>query len=158
MVAVAIWPVESLVSREELSHIQDAWADSWAERAVLWFDELGLNEERHRALPPGIQMYFVMLIQLRLWELDGLTSFLRNVGLPSAAEAAKDFFVLIHDTSDAASETVDKFCRSILDTSINCFSSASMVDYSAEVALNVDNEDELIDELAEFIWARRHDS
>jgi len=97
------------------------------------------------------------MVRLRAWEAVGLDVH-REAGLPTAHEALERIIGILTTTpSDpAVFARASLLGRAVFDFRMSRFAWAGPADLRADVALDTPDEHALIEALADFLWASRH--
>ena len=111
-----------------------------------------------RGFPPGILLDLGAVVRLRRWEAAGLAVH-REAGLPTA-RAALNFVIhtLVAAADPEALAAAGALGREVPGLAMGRLAWTARAELGADVALDADDEDALVEALAQFLWARRHDA
>lgn len=111
-----------------------------------------------RDLPPGVLLDLGAVVRLRRWEAAGYAPHV-EAGLPTASEALNHVInALIGAAKNrAALGTAGALGRTVFDLAVARFAWTARPDLGADVVLHAVDEDALVEALAQFLWAHRHD-
>jgi hypothetical protein len=103
-------------------------------------------------LSANLLLEFGALLQLALWEQDGFTAHL-DAGLPSCTDAFAELARKTEqDEWDGETIAIDSLSFEVFRLSMDEFSWDAPSLLGIDVQLKTDNEDEFVEQLAEFIW------
>ena len=106
-------------------------------------------------LSANLLLEFGAVLQLALWEQDGFTAHL-DAGLPSYSDAFAELARKTEqDEWDGETIAIDSLSFEVSRLSMDEFSWDAPSLLGIEVQLKTDNEDEFVEQLAEFLW-RNH--
>jgi hypothetical protein len=139
-----------------------------AERqAVIVADYLDAIDERlkqdgypdgARGLPPGFLLELGAVVQLKLWEAEGLAEFLPTE-LPTAAQAGEELFRRTRETPEEFhTQASQKLGPQVMRVWLERFAWAAPNLLQADVVLGEVDEDVLVDALAQLLWEHRDDA
>ena len=111
-----------------------------------------------RGIPPGVLLDLGAIVRLRRWEAAGLAVH-TEAGLPTAdAALTRLVALLVAAASDrTVLATAGVLARSVFELTVNRFAWTAQPELGTDVVLLADDEDALVDALAQFLWERRHD-
>lgn len=103
-------------------------------------------------LPANLLLEFGAVFQLAQWEQDGFTAHV-DAGLPSYADAFTDLVAKTEQGSwDNEVIPSDSLSFKVFRLSIDEFSWDAPSTLGIDVQLRADNEDDFVEQLAEFLW------
>jgi hypothetical protein len=138
---------------ELIAYVADQ-AERDALRVVQFISDLRESADEEIRLPGQVLLDLGAALCLRAWEEAGLTLH-REAGLPSADDAIKDALTL--GGSTAAPYPLDASLGvNVVLVSIESFAWTGASYLQAEILLDTPDEDDLVEALAHFLWARRH--
>ncbi|MCE9565052.1 MAG: hypothetical protein K8U57_23725 [Planctomycetes bacterium] len=110
-----------------------------------------------RGIPKGILLDLGAVVRLRRWEAAGYSIHL-DAGLPSAREALGGVIrtLIIAAEKPAVLALAGALGRAVFDLMITRFAWAARIELGADVALDTQNDDALVEAMAQFLWAHRH--
>ncbi len=111
------------------------------------------------ALPPGVLLDLGAVVRLRRWEAAGV-SIHRDAGLPSA-HGSLELVIRTLVTAAAnppAIKVAGALARSVFDLTVTRFAWAAQPDLGADIALDITDEDALVEAVAQYLWTHRHDT
>ena len=111
-----------------------------------------------RGFPPGILLDLGAVVRLRRWEAAGHAVHV-EAGLPSARAALHHVIKTLVEApaNRAALMTTGALGRAVFELTVTRFAWAAPRELGADIVLSADDEDSLVEALAQFLWARRHD-
>jgi hypothetical protein len=141
---------------------QDAVAA--AEHVARFLDVLGLRptEEGGVRVPVRLPAFFLLglgaALRLRAWEQAGLHAH-RDAGLPSARAALGEVFQALTAPGPLAAkeEAARQLAGRVLDVFLRRLAWGGRALLDADLELGEADEDALVEALATFLWAHRHD-
>ena len=106
--------------------------------------------------PAGFLRELGAVVQLKLWEIEGVAEFL-DEGLPTFAEAVADLTERIerdpHLFDDPSGSTLS---RKVFLVWLKCFAWEAQPIFQTDVVVGEVDEDTLLDAVAQLLWAHRH--
>lgn len=111
-----------------------------------------------RRFPPGVLIDLGAVVRLRRWEAAGYAVHI-EAGLPTAHGALSHVInTLVKAAANRASlASAGALGRAVFELTVTRFAWAAPRELGADIVLNVEDEDALVEALAQFLWARRHD-
>ena len=111
-----------------------------------------------RGFPPGILLDLGAVVRLRRWEAAGHAVHV-EAGLPSARAALHHVIKTLVDAAAnrAALAVAGALGRAVVDLTVSRFAWTARPELGSDVVLHVTDEDALVEALAQFLWAHRHD-
>lgn len=110
-----------------------------------------------RGFPPGILLDLGAVVRLRRWEAAGYTVHV-DAGLPTAGLALNHVINILSAAAKncATLKTAGALGRVVFDVTVSRFAWTARPELGSDVALDVDDEDALVEAMAQFLWAHRH--
>jgi hypothetical protein len=110
-----------------------------------------------RGFPPGVLLDLGAVVRLRRWEAAGYSVHV-DAGLPTAGQALNHVInILIAAAKNRASlKTAGVLGRVVFGVTVSRFAWTARPEFGADVALDVDDDDALVEAMAQFLWAHRH--
>lgn len=110
-----------------------------------------------RGFPHGVLLDLGAVVRLRRWEATGHTAHL-DAGLPTARAALGQLIDALVEaaTNPAAPRTASALGRAVFDAAVGRFAWTARPELGADVALDVTDDDTLVEALARFLWAHRN--
>jgi hypothetical protein len=111
-----------------------------------------------RGWPPGVLLDLGAFVRLRRWEAAGCAVHL-EAGLPTARAALHRVVnILLEAATDrAALASAGELGLAVFGLTISRFAWTAPARLGADVVLDGGDEDALVEALAQFVWAHRHD-
>lgn len=112
-----------------------------------------------RGFPPGVLLDLGAVVRLRRWEAAGFSVHV-EAGLPTARTALDHVIntLVAAAANRAALATAGALARSVFEVAVIRFAWGARPILGTDIALDVDDEDALVEALAQFVWAHRNDS
>lgn len=110
-----------------------------------------------RGFPPGVLLDLGAVMRLRRWEAAGYAVHVA-AGLPTARGALSHVIdTLVKAAVNRASlATAGALGRAVFELTVTRFAWAAPRELGTDIMLNIDDEDSLVEALAQFLWAGRH--
>lgn len=111
-----------------------------------------------RGFPPGILIDLGAVVRLRRWEAAGYAVHV-EAGLPTARGAlSRVIYTLVKAAANRALlAAAGALGRAVFELTVTRFAWAAPRELGTDIMLNIDDEDSLVEAMAQFLWARRHD-
>ena len=111
-----------------------------------------------RGFPPGILLDLGAVARLRRWEAAGYAVHV-EAGLPTARAALNHVVEMLIEAAAnrTALATAGALGRAVFDLMVCRFAWTARQELGSDIVLDGSNEDALVEALAQFLWARRHD-
>ncbi len=138
-----------------------AEAERDAVDVVVFLTRAGLAPPpgQSRGFPPGILLDLGAVVRLRRWEAAGYAAHL-DAGLPSARAALDrviDTLVTAATTkTTTAALGAGALAQAVFEVAVTRFAWGAWPILGTDIALDVDDEDRLVEVMAQFLWPRRH--
>ncbi len=134
-------------------------AERDAEEVVAFLTAAGLAPPpgETRGLPCGILLDLGAVVRLRRWEAAGYAVHV-DAGFPTASQALNHVIdILMAAAKDRASlKTAGALGRAVFDVTVSRFAWTARPELGSDVALDVNDDDALVEAMAQFLWAHRH--
>ena len=112
-----------------------------------------------RDFPPTILLDLGAVVRLRRWEEAGYSVHL-DTGLPSARAALYHVIATLLTTATTktpiASLGAGALARAVFEVAVNRFAWGARLILGTDIVLSVNDEDALVEAMAQFLWAQRH--
>lgn len=132
-------------------------AERQAELTALWLDAVGHPASKPLGVPPAFLLELGAVLQIGQWELTGAFNFLTDE-LPSYREAADELSARaqrgpseFHDLNAA------QLSRRVMVAWLRRFAWHGPTIIGADIVLGDCNEDDLVEQLAQFLWRNRQE-
>lgn len=108
-----------------------------------------------RPFPPGTLLDLAAFARVRRWEAAGHTAH-TEAGLPTADAILRHVHGgLLAAATNAVAVPDGAYHRAVWTLAVDRFAWAARTELDADVALDTEGEDELVEALARFLWAHR---
>jgi hypothetical protein len=147
----------TLVVSEQQIRAVARHAERQADLTAAVLDATGCFPKRPAVLPAGFLLELAAVLELGLWERQGVRQYL-NTDLPTFHEAATELAARVaKGVPEFQGPEVTPLSARVLRVWMENFAWDGPDIFSAEIVLDEVEEDQFADMLAEFVWQHRHE-